>query len=566
MSFKPDMRKACPVLKYARRVCSGKIIASKWVKLACQRHLDDLKSGKDRGLFFDRTASERAIYFCELLRHTKGEWGGKRIKLGDWQKFIIGSIFGWKWKATGLRRFRSVYEEIARKNGKSTKCGAIGLLLLTADDEPGAEVYTAATKRDQARIVFDETKNMVRALPPDYELRKIISVWQHVLVVERTASKMLPLSADDKTMDGLNPHGAIIDELHAHPSRGVLDILDTAMGARRQPLRFIITTAGSGKHTVCWEERTYATKILEGIIDDDSVFAYIACIDEGDDPFDESCWIKANPNLEVSVKLEYLRQQAKKAREVGSFYNEFLRLHLNVWTEAESRWMSQESWNACSAAVVEEELVTRKCWAGLDLSSSTDLSAFLKVWTPTADDPIWRVSAKFWLPKDNLKKRVEKDRVPYDVWARDGFIKLTEGNLIDHDFIQAEIEDDWEKFSIQDIGFDPWNAAMITTRLANSGVSMVAFRQGFYSMSPPTKEVETLVLSQQIAHGGNPVLAWMLSNTVMRTDPAGNIKPDKERSSERIDGIVALVMAVGRASATGEQPESYTASHGVLVL
>ncbi|MGB4107757.1 MAG: terminase TerL endonuclease subunit [Alphaproteobacteria bacterium] len=566
MSFQLDKRKACPVTKYARQVVEGKIVAGKWVKLACQRHLDDLKNGPKRGLYFDRAASEKAIYFCELLRHTKGEWGGQRIKLSLWQKFVIGSVFGWKWAATGLRRFRKVYKEVARKNGKSTECGAIGLFLFTADGEPGAEIYTAATKRDQARIVFDETKNMVLALPSHYELRQIISVWQHTLVVAKTASKMMPLSADDKTMDGLNPHGAIIDELHAHKTRGVLDILDTAMGARRQPLRFAITTAGHDRHSVCWEEREYSCKVLEKVIEDDSVFAYIATIDEGDDPFDEKVWIKANPNLGISVKLDYLRDQAKKAKEVGTFFNEFLRLHLNVWTEAESRWMGLDKWDACKSPVIISELIEPPCWGGLDLSSTTDLSAFLKVWAPTPEDKMWRIHARFWLPRDTLQERVRKDRVPYDVWAREGYIDVTDGNVIDHNFIQARIEEDWENFNVQDIGFDPWNSTMLTTRLMNSGVNMVAFRQGFISMSPAVKQLEKIILSGELAHGGNPVLRWMMSNVVMRLDPAGNVKPDKEKSSERIDGIVALIMAVGRASVGEETKPGHTATHGVVFV
>lgn len=566
MAVKIDRRTACPVLQYAQRVVNGRIVAGKLVKLACERHIRDLKTAEARGLVFDRASSERAIRFIELLRHSKGEWGGRRIKLSPFQKFCIGSIFGWKWRASGLRRYRKAYKEVGRKNGKSTECAGISLYLLTADGEPGAEVYTAATKRDQARIVFDETKNMVRALPPEYELRNIISVWQHALVVEKTASKMLPLSADDKTMDGLNPHGAIVDELHAHTSRGVLDLIDTAFGARRQPVRFAITTAGSNRLSVCWEERAYATKVLEGIIDDDSLFVYIATIDEGDDPFDESVWIKANPNLGVSVKIDYLRDQAKKAREIGTFYNEFLRLHLNVWTQAECRWMSLEQWDSCGGQVIPSALRDRPCYGALDLSSTTDLSAFVKVWPPVEDDPLWYASARFWIPRDNMQERIRKDRVPYDVWARDGLIEVTDGNVIDHDFIQAAIEDDLDNYNIEDIAFDPWNATMLTTRLANGGARMVQFRQGFISMSPAAKQLEKLVLARELRHGGNPVLRWMMSNVVMRTDPAGNIKPDKEKSSDRIDGIVSLVMAVGRASTAEESRKSYCATHGVVML
>lgn len=566
MSFKLDKRKACPVTKYAQAVIDGKITAGRLVRLACERHFRDLEQADEKGLYFDRVAAERAIYFIEQLRHTKGEWAGQRIILSGWQKFCIGSLFGWKVKETGLRRFKVAYKQVGRKNGKSTECGGVGLYLFAADDEPGAEVYTAATKKDQARIVFDEARNMIKALPSHYELRQITSVWTNMMQIMRTGSKMLPMSADDKTQDGLNPSGAIVDEFHAHKSRALLDVIDTGMGARRQPLIFIITTAGFDKKSACYEQRDYATKILEGIIEDDSLFIFIAEIDEGDDPFDEKNWIKANPNLGISVKIEYLRSQAKKAREIPTFYNEFLTKHMNLWTDTETQWLKTEDWDACAHPVDLEMLKDRPCYGGLDLSSTTDLSAFVKVWPPFEDDPLWYVHGRFWLPSDDLRDRIRRDRAPYDVWAREGYLTLTEGNVIDHNFIQAAIEDDWDNFNIADIGFDPYNAAMIVTRLQDSGVEMVTFRQGYLSMSPAVKEAEAIILKKQLAHGGNPVLRWMCSNTVMTLDPAGNLKPDKAKSTQRIDGIVAMLMGIGRASVAENTPESYTCTHGVVVL
>lgn len=564
MSYTVDRRTTCPVTKYARSVVSGKIVAGKWVRLACQRHLDDLKTAKSRGLVFDRAASERAIFFCETLRHTKGEWGGLQLKLSPFQKFIVGSIFGWKWKATGLRRFRKAYNEVARKNGKSTFSGPIALYMLTADGEPGAEVYTAATKREQAGIVFGEAMNMLRALPAEYMLRKIVSIYKHSIVVDKTASKMMALSSDAKTLDGLNPHCSIVDELHAHESRALWDILDTAMGARRQPLQFAITTAGYDRHSVCWQEREYSTRVLEGIVEDDSLFAYIATIDEGDNPFDENVWVKANPNLGTSIKKEYLRDQAKRAKEVTSFYNEFLRLHLNVWTESETRWLPLEKWDVCNAPVALDSLKNRPCFAGLDLSSTTDLSSYVKVWPPYEDDQSWRVHARFWIPEENMRERIRRDRVPYDVWARQGWIEPTPGDVIDHDFIQAAIERDNEEYEIIDNGFDPFNATMIMSRLTASGVNMVAFRQGFISMSPAVKQTETLILGRKLAHGGNPVLRWMMTNVVMEMDPAGNIKPAKNKSNARIDGLVAMFIAIGRATATADDGPSVYETRGII--
>jgi len=566
MSFKLDKRKKCPVRKYAEDVISGKIVAGKYVKLACQRHLDDLKNAHKRGFYFDREESEKAIYFFDLLRHTKGEWAGLQIQLSSWQKFIIGSVFGWRYKQTGLRRFKKIIDLIGRKNGKSTIAGGLALKLMASDGEPGAEVYTVATKRDQAKIVFDEARNMIRALPAHYELRQVTRVWQNLLQVERTASKIMPLSSDDKTADGLNPSGAIIDELHAHKSRAMLDVIDTGMGARRQPITFIISTAGFDKKSPCYEERDYAIKVLEGVVEDDSLFAYIAEIDDGDDPFDESVWIKANPNLGISPKLDYLKQQAKKAKEIPSFYNEFMTKHMNLWTDTETRWLPLDKWDACNGPVDLKELSVRPCYGGLDLSSTTDLSAYVKVWPPYEDDPMWRCAAKFWLPSEGLQDRIRKDRVPYDVWAREGYITLTEGDVIDHNFIQAELEYDWENYEIMDNGYDPYNATMLVTRLVDEGVNMVAFRQGFLSMSPAVKQLEKIILSGELAHGGNPVLRWMLSNTVLKMDPAGNVKPDKEKSAQRIDGIVALVMAVGRASASSGPFKSVYETRGILSL
>lgn len=564
MAFKLDKRRACPVKKYAEQVLSGQIVAGKWVRMACQRHLDDLQNAENKGFYFDRAASERAIYIIEQLRHTKGEWAGQRIKLGLWQKFCIGSIFGWKIKETGLRRFKKCFKLVARKNGKSTETSGVGIVLLAADGEHGAEVYTVATKRDQARIVFEESKNMIKALPAHYELRRAVQVYKNELQIPRTASKMLPLSADDKTADGLNPSGAIVDEFHAHKSRAMLDVIDTGMGARRQPFTFIISTAGFDMTCACYEERDYCIKVLEGVLSDESVFIFMAELDEGDDPFDERNWIKSNPNYGVSVKAEYLRNQAKKAREIPSFFNEFMTKHMNLWTHTATRWLPLEKWDACATPVDLDRLRLRPCYGGLDLSTTTDLSAFVMVWPPDEDDETWYVYPRFWLPGDGLRERQRRDRAPYDAWAREGYLTLTDGDVIDYNFIQAQVEDDFNNFEFADIGYDPYNASMIVTRLTDAGVKMVAFRQGFLSMSPAAKEAERIIMAGHMAHGGHPVLRWMFDNTVMRMDPAGNIKPDKEKSSQRIDGIVAMMMGIGRASVTGQQIKSFTVAHGVV--
>lgn len=531
----------CPVGAYAKAVVTGRVLAGKLVRLACQRHLDDLKNA--RGLKFEKEEAAKAIRFFQHLKHYKGEWAGQPFILDPWQCFIVGSIFGWK-RADGLRRFRVAYEEIARKNGKSQTAAGVGIKLGFFDQEPGAEVYCAATKRDQAKIVFGDAKRMVVA---SAGFRKEIGVFTSNLHSTGTNSKMEPLGADADTMDGLNIHGAIIDELHAHKTRAMVDVIETATGARRQPLVFEITTAGFDRHSVCWEHREYSVKVLEGSIQDDSWFAYIATIDEGDDWADESVWVKANPGLGVSVKLDDLRRKCEKAKQLPGAQNAFKRLHLNVWTEVNERWIEAEAWDACGFEVDADELAGRNCFGGLDLSTTKDITAGVLVFPPVEDGEKWKVLCRFFVPEDSIRERVERASVPYDVWERQGLIEATEGNVVDYNIVQQRIIEDSEKFAIREYAFDRFNSTQLVRNLMDEGVNMVPFGQGFVSMSAPVKELEKLVLQKQIAHGGNPVLKWMASNISAKQDPAGNIKFDKSKSSEKIDGMVALAMALGRA-------------------
>ena len=359
-----------PVTAYARSVSEGALPANRLVRLACQRHLDDLASGGGRGLRFELAAARHAIEFFGFLRHSKGEWAGETFTLAPWQAFIVGALFGWK-RDDGLRRFRTAYCAVPRKNGKSSTSAGIGLYLLVADGEQGAEVYSAATTRDQARIVFDEARRMVATSPA---LRRRVELLINNLHVAASASRFMPLSSDSSTMDGLNVHGAIIDELHAHKTRGVVDVLDTATGARRQPLLFEITTAGYDRHSICFEHHDYSIKVLDGVLQDDSWFAYIAAADEGDDWTDPKVWRKANPNFGISVKEDDLARKAEKAVALPGAQNAFRRLHLNQWTEQAERWIDMAAWDACDAPVDPERLRGRACFGGLDLSTTTDLS------------------------------------------------------------------------------------------------------------------------------------------------------------------------------------------------
>ena len=530
-----------PVTDYAERVIAGEIVTGKLVRQACERHMRDLDN--DRGLWFDENAADEGIVFVESCPHSKGEWAGKEVKLQPWEKFIIGSVFGWM-RADGTRRFRKAYNELARKNGKSFLASSVGLKLAFFDNEPGAEVYAAATKRDQAKIVWGEARRMVKASPG---LRSRIQTFVANLHREDTNSKFEPLGADEDSMDGLNVHGVIIDELHAHKNRRTYDVLNTAMGARRQPLMFIITTAGFDRESICWQEHDYGVKILEGTIEDDAYFVYIATIDAEDDWADESVWAKANPNLDVSVKRDNIAAAVAKAKQVPGEQNALLRLHMDVWTEQAERWIDMATYAACDQPFAAGDLRGRPCYAGLDLSTTTDISA-LELWFPPEDEgePV-QVLSFFWVPEQNIAKRARADRVPYDLWAREGYIKPTAGNVVDYDVIRTDINDYATIYEIKEIAIDRWNSTQLQTQLMGDGFEVVQYGQGFASMTAPTKEIERLILERGIGFGGNPVLRWMFSNVAVEQDAAGNLKMSKKVSSERIDGPVALAMACGRA-------------------
>ena len=531
--------------QYVEDVLAGRQVACKWVRLACERHARDLETGDERGLHFDEAAAMMAIAFFRLLKHSKGEWAGKTMHLEPWEQFIVASLFAWK-REDGTRRFRTSYTECARKNGKSTLAAGIGLFLLLADDEAGAEVYSAATKREQARISHGEATRMAKTSP---QIRRLVRIYKDNIHIVDTASKFEPLGADSNTMDGLNVHGAIIDEVHAHKTRETWDVLETATGARRQPLMFAITTSGFDRHTLCWTQHEYTEKILSGVIEDDSWFGIIYTIDEGDVWEDEVNWIKSNPNLGVCKKLDDMRRKAGRAKEMPAALNAFLRLELDIWTQAETKWVNIEHWMQCGAMVDAEGLRGRTCYGGLDLSSNTDVSALSLVFPPQADGDEYQVLCRFWIPEESMQERVHNDRVPYDAWVRQGYVTATPGNVIDYSYILAQIDEDMQAYDVQELAFDRWGATKIQTDLAELGGEefLVQFGQGFASMSAPMKELEKLILGHQLAHGNNPVLTWMADNLVARQDPAGNIKPDKDKSREKIDGIVALIMALDRA-------------------
>ena len=511
---------------------------------------------------FDAQAARRAVaFFAECLTFTAGEWRGRPFDLRPWQQAIVGNLFGWK-RPDGTRRYREAFIYVPRKCGKSEMAGGLGCLLAFADNEPAAHVYCAAADREQARLVFSAAKTMVLAEP---ELARRGKIYTNSVTVESTGSVLKVVSAEAYTKHGVNAHGVIIDELHAIPDRELVDVLTTSTGARRQPLIIYITTADYDRESICNEKYDYACKVRDGVIDDPAFLPVIYEASREDDWTDPAVWRKANPNLGVSISVEYLERECQRARETPTYENTFKRLHLNVQTQQDVRWLSLEAWDACDNTPIDlAALADRDCWAGLDLSTTTDVSALVLLFLD--DDGGATVVPRFWIPSDNARKRERRDRVPYETWARLGLIEMTPGNVIDYDRIRARINELGRHLPIREIAIDPWNATQLSIQLQGDGFEVVTFGQGFRDMSGPTKEWEKLVVSGKLRHGGHPVLRWMASNVSVDSDAAGNLKPSKKKSTERIDGIVAGVMALGRALVGGGRGTSVYEKRGLMFI
>jgi phage terminase large subunit-like protein len=554
----------------------------KYERLWRERHQRDLEltklpGGHPKGFRFDEAAGDRVCQFVErYCCHHKGKWAGKPLKLEDWQKEVLRQVFGWL-RADGTRRFRTAYIEIARKNGKSTMIGGIGLYLLVADREQGAEVYSSATKKDQAKILWDDAASMVKRSP---ELKRFVKVYRGSMVCARTNSKFVPLGKDADTLDGLNPHGNLVDELHAHKTRELWDVLDSAMGAREQPLTIAITTAGAyDPEGIGWQQHDYATKVLEGVIEDDAFFAFICTADEGeateqvlkDNPdyyFSLEAQLKANPNYGVSCGATYLAGQAKKAKDQPGFLHEYLTKHCNIWVRGEAKWLSLEKWAACEPApppganVRELALARRSCFGGLDIAAKLDLNALVLAF-PGPNDVIDLV-CRFWIPEETVRKAAEKGQRHYEQWVREGWLIATPGPVIDYGFIKSELKLLGGRFTIEQLAFDLWGAQQLSGELLADGFKMVECGQGYASLSEPSKLFQARVAQAKVRHANNPVLRFCVSNAVTRTDPAGNIKPDKSRATDKIDGVVATVMALSRFVATKPAVRDPYASGGTF--
>ena len=515
---------------------------------------------------YSEKAADHAVNFIQCLSHTKGRWAGKPFYLMPWQERIIRDVFG-TLKANGYRQFNTAYIEIPKKNGKSELAAAVAILLLCGDFEDGAEIYGCAADRQQATIVFDVAAAMIENSPTLSKYCKVNKSSKRIIYLPRNSFYQV-LSAEAYSKHGFNVHGVVFDELHAQQNRTLFDVMTKGSGdARTQPLFFLITTAGTDTHSICYEQHQKALDILAGRKHDPTFYPCIYGAADNDDWTDPEVWKRANPSLGETITIDKVEAACESAKQSPAEENVFRQLRLNQWVKQAVRWMQMAKWDACDFAVDEEELEGRICYGGLDLSSTTDITAFVLVFPPRDEDEKYIILPYFWIPKENMELRVRRDHVPYDVWEKQGYLQTTEGNVVHYGYIERFIEQLGERFNINEIAFDRWGATQMVQNLEGMGFTVVPFGQGFKSMTPPTRELFKLTLERKVAHGGHPVLRWMMDNVVVRTDSSGNMKADKEKSTEKIDGVIATFMALDRAIVNGNNPQtSVYDDHGIMFI
>ncbi|MBP1010767.1 terminase large subunit [Serratia fonticola] len=582
------MAKVADGIRYAERVVAGEIVACELVRLSCQRFLNDLKVGPERGITFSEARAQHILNFYKFVPHVKGALAGQPIELMDWHIFILINIFGFiiplvdentgevvlrndgSGRPVMVRRFRTAYNEVARKNAKSTLSSGVGLYMTGADGEGGAEVYSAATTREQARIVFEDAKSMIKQARPT--LGRLFEFNKLAIFQEQSSSRFGPLSSDANNLDGLNIHCAIVDELHAHKTRDVWDVLETATGARLQSLLFGITTAGFNKEGICYELRDYAIKVLQGAatgqFEDDTFFGIIFTLDKEDDPFDEKVWQKANPGLGICKRWDDLRRLAKKAKEQVSARHNFFTKHMNLWVTAEAAWMDMLKWGECDFIAPQHELKTYPLWVGVDLSNKIDICAAVKIWQ--ANNGHAHADFKFWLPEGRLERCSRQMAELYRKWAELGKLTLTDGDVIDHAQIKEELQQWVAGESLREIGFDPWSATQFSLALAEEGLPLVEVPQTVRNFSEAMKEIEALVYGGRLHHSNHPVMNWMMSNVTVKPDKNDNIFPNKSTPEAKIDGPAALFTAMSRVLVNGgsdvESLSEHIQTHGLRTL
>lgn len=564
---------ADPATDYARSVVAGEIVAGPHVRDACQRHLNDLEHAHERGFFWDLDMVEWVVsFFAEVLCLNGGEYEGVPYHLLGWQAFVVCSLFAWRSTEDGVRRFRVAYVETGKGSGKSPMAGGIGLYGLVADDEPRAEIYAAATKKDQAQILFRDAVAMVDLSP---ELAARINKsgstgkeWN--LAYLETGSFFRPISADDG-QSGPRPHVVLLDEIHEHKTDKVVEMLRAGTKSRRQALIFMITNSGTNKQSVCWDYHEYGVAVASGMQEDDSFFSFICALDEGDDPLkDESCWVKANPSLDDGIPgYKYLREQVTQARGMPSKESVVRRLNFCQWVESTNPLVPRDIWLASGEVIELDRFIGRVCYGGLDLSSTQDLTALDLLFEPIEVDPYWRLFSWFWLPGDGLADKADRDRVPYITWRDQGHLEALPGKAVSKLAVIQRLVEITSKFELRALAFDRWRIEDLKMLMKQEGVDMedilVPFGQGYQDMSPALEEFERRLLNDEMRHSGNPVMTWCAANAVVDTSPAGDRKISKAKATSRVDGMVALLMATGVSMRT-EAKESAYEKRGIRTL
>lgn len=529
--------------KYAIDVIAGREVACNWVKLAAKRYLSD-KQRSD--LVFLDNKVDLVINFCQLLKQSKGEFGGQKLVLSGWQKFILANIFGfYKTNDEGklVRKYKKAYIEIPRKNGKSTFASAIALYMFIMDGEHGPEVYFAATKKDQAKVCYNEAASMVRF---NTELSSYLTIQKsrdRIIYTNGNFGYITPLSADSDTMSGLNPHFASVDEVHEHKNSGVIDLLTTAIGARLNPMIFEITTSGKDLDSICYEHHKLTEEILQGIKDDDNWFGIIFTIDEGDDWTQPATWRKANPNLGISKKWDYMYNEFQEATNRASKVSVFKQLDLNVWTFGGKGWLVDEQWQACEEYITDDILKECPMWAGLDLAETRDFSALVMAFK-LPDGNIY-IKTKVWCPEENAVE-LAKQMQPFLLnWERDGYINFTEGNVTHFDKIESDIIEELKKYKCKALAYDRRYSGSMPNHLINEGINATSYAQTAGMMSPPIKEIERLVISGKLKHEGSPVMRWMVSNAKVKENQGEEVRIIRDSKKTKIDAVIAMIMSIG---------------------
>lgn len=542
--------------RYGKKHC-------KWVRLAAKRHLADLKkqSRKTYPYKFDEWCANDICDFAEKFPHIEGEWDSETITLEPPQIFILCCVFGWRKKYSGHRRFTTVYIEMARKGAKSTLTAVIALYCLACEGEVGPQIIIGATTGEQANKVFNPARQMAKKSPDFCEINGI-EVLARSIACSTSGGFIQTINARSDTQDGWNPYVSVLDELHAHKDRGLYDVMRSAMGARKSPLLWIITTAGYNIAGVCYDQHKFVKQILQDVVVADHYFGIIFTLDEKDDVFDESKWIKANPLLGITPSIESMREYAVEAKSSPDSLGEFKTKRLNVWSSARGAWLSLPKWKKNGGAVSYDDLRGVPVYGGLDLSSIEDITAWVLV---AMVNGRLKVVPKFWLPEETIKPRTERANLPYESWVEQGYLEKTPGAVIDYKYVERQIRTDFDQLDIRQIGYDKWNSSQLVNNLDEEGIPMVRVIQGPITYNPAMKEVERLYSSRLIDHGGHPVLEWMASNVVTKPpDDNNNIAPSRRRSGEKIDGMVAMLMAVERMLFAEQAKPSIYESRGLI--